>query len=217
MAKARDYVAPRFFPFPDLNFAILYNPKAGTKSFKKLYQDRYGVISADSYLQAPTYADLNECVQTCEIRATFVRDPLKRMISSYRYFRRKQDLFIEKNYWYPMSREMRAWLGNRTTYTFEDFVLGAVEQFPTDKHVAPQYGCHLGHANFLWPFEDINRGWQKIRLVVPYLPALPWENAGDRKIHVEVTPKAEAAIRDFYDNDYKWYEDVCSKAKFCAP
>lgn len=214
MAKARDYVAPRFFPFKEWNFALLYNPKAGTKSFKKLYQDKYGPVGADSYLQAPTSADLEECVKDCAVRALFVRNPLERIVSAYRYFRAKQDRFIRDFCFYPMSREMREWLGDRATYTFEEFVLGAIERFPTDKHIAPQHGVHLGHENFVWPFEDIQRGWQKLQAAVPQLGPLPWENAGDRKLQVEVTNVSLAAIKSFYETDFARWEDVCGKAGY---
>jgi hypothetical protein len=197
-------VAARYVGLPASGLAILYCCKVGTWTFRSLGKE-----------ELPTRESFHQEMKNYPIRAQFIRNPFYRIVSAFRYFAALNDRFWEENIWYPMSSEMREWLGHKSAYTFEDFVLGAFEYFPEDKHIAPQWNTHYGLANFLWPFEDIARGWQKLQDAVPGLPELPWENRS-RERPVEVTQKSKEAIRAFYDDDYHWWEDVCSKAEFCT-
>ena len=206
--RPEDAVAPRFVAWPGL--ALLYCNKAGSQSAKSLGGQRPSV-------DPPTKESFHQEMEKYRIRALFLRNPVNRIVSAYTYAVTLQQRWIHDNVLCPLSTPMRKYLGQRTNFPFEEFVFTAVEQFPTDKHIAPQSGTHYGVENFVWPLEDSARGWGKLRDIVPDLPpALPTINRSD-PTPVVITPDAEQLIRDFYAEDIEWYIDVCSQAKFCAP
>jgi len=215
MAEAwRSNVAPRFYRFDDLGFVLLYNCKVGTRTFRKVYTQVYGSEPRDE-AHIPNRQNLDEVAQL-PIRALFVRNPVDRIVSAYKFFKNLNDMFWNSNRHFPTSTAMRGWLENRHTFTFSEFVEGAINEFPTDKHIAPQYGVHEGIANFVWPFEDVAHGWLKLCDAVPVLPwELPHENRSRGERPMIDGPTADL-ISEFYKDDINWWVDVSSKAKLCT-
>lgn len=209
---SKHQVAPRFVAFPEHGLAILYCCKAGTQTFRALEKDVVGAVDRPLPTKSSFLADMRDY----PLRVQFVRDPLERIVSCYRYYVEIARKYNQDNVLCPAAPEVWQWLKSRPEHSFEEFVTTAFSEFPTDKHIAPQFWAHYGQANLVWPFEAIQAGWQEVRSRVDKpLPDLPWRNKSV-KIEVKVTDAALRAVTDFYAEDYEWYQDVCGKAELRA-
>ena len=106
---------------------------------------------------------------------------------------------------YPMSPAMRAANADGQLFSSpEVFAARAFNDFPHDKHIAPQGGWGAELADLIAPLECSQSTWVLIRRNVPGLPdAVPHENRGSRLTHL-----APAAVARFYASDIALWEKV---------
>lgn len=128
----------------------------------------------------------------------FVREPLGRIHSVYRYFAAREQRFRERGIVYAMSWPMRvAYDRGRLFESFETFVERALNDFPHDKHIAPQTGWGAEQCEIIAPLE------RSAEVALPI--TLPRINATCGECAAE-TPQA---VRSFYANDITYWKRVC--------
>lgn len=204
---------PYFVHFPHLKWVHCYSPKCGSKTWQYLYRYFYGKHwqpDAGYTLEAIDALAADNWV------TKFIRDPLKRLTSGYRYFKYRHDVYLRTGKVFAASKHMWRWLYSRPSHKpleFDEFVRASLTVMAKDKHIAPQYGCHGFRAQWLWPFERFTQGWQIMRDRMPALPeAPPHMNASEKQIEAPWTPELLELAREFYAQDIKWHTDVSRNA-----
>lgn len=211
-------VAPRYIHFPELHYAQLISCKCGTWTFSNLYQDRYGNRSDHNRTEA-TIENLRKLKAEGVFLAQFVRNPARRAISGYEFFKRLYKRRREQNIHFPESPEMRTWHGDRNSdFSFDEWLIASRDYFPLNKHVHPQWGVHEGLADMVWPLEDSHTGWRHIRQAIGEndLPVeLPVDNPTVKlQERYFTSQKVINTFEDIYHKDIEWYQHVCNLAKF---
>lgn len=129
-----------------------------------------------------------------------MRNPYWRFASVFRYFQKPGR---------ARSKEMRA--ANADGWLFRSidvFAERALNDFPNDKHIAPQTGWGAEIADIQAPLYRAGDAWVLIRNRVskPLPDLFPRINANVDSQECEVP----AIVRSFYANDYAYWARVCA-------
>lgn len=141
-------------------------------------------------------------LETPLARLMFVRHPVERLLSVWRYF----VLGPFTGPGIPLVNET-----DDDLRTFEQFVEFAIRHRYLDRHFLPQVFYGSAEGITLVPFERLKRTWNAIRLAWPALGALPHERRSEGP-SLLIDPGLQARIRSAYAADFKLYERAHKEA-----
>jgi hypothetical protein len=197
----------RYVPFDRHRWAHCYSARAGSWSFRDLYRVLYG--EKDFGRDHQTKDQLDELKGFGWFVTWFVRDPIARFTSVFKYFALLEDRFKRTGTWYATSPEMRkANADGRLFESIDTFAERAFNSFAKDKHIAKQTGWGAECADLIAPLERSVAAWRVIesRVAEP-LPHMPWKNSTGEIGHWAVPWQ----VRQFYDTDITYYRKVCAE------
>jgi hypothetical protein len=205
--KAKHEGRLRFTPFARHRWAHCHFPRAGSWSFRDLYRTLYG--EKDYGRDHQTKDELADLQRVGWLVSWFVRDPIARFTSVFKYFALLEDRFKRTGTWYATSPQMRkANTDGRLFESIDTFAERAFNSFPRDKHIALQTGWGAECADFIAPLERSATAWRFIRArAAEPLPPMPWKNATGDAGHW-ATPWQ---VRQFYDTDITYHRKVCAE------
>jgi len=107
---------------------------------------------------------------------------------------------------HPMSPAMRSANADGQLFSSpEVFAERAFNDFPHDKHIAPQGGWGAECADLIAPLEQSAPAWSRLSVHVPGLPIdVPFDNHQSR-----ASNDAPVIARAFYANDSELWNKVC--------
>jgi hypothetical protein len=178
----------RFIALPQHRWAHVHFPRAGSWSARTLAADLLG----GEYRQPndQTAEQLAALKARGWLTSWLVRDPIARFVSVFRYFQKPDR---------ARSKEMRAANADGRLFASIDiFAERAFNDFPCDKHIAPQTGWGAEQCEIIAPLERSGE------VVLPI--ALPRLNANVDARECEVP----LAVQQFYANDYAYWQRVCA-------
>jgi hypothetical protein len=207
----REKWSNRYQYFPSLGYAQAVHHKAGVSTFKQLARD----LGQSQFRPFPKNWEMRQAQREGVFIALFVRDPIDRFLSLWRYVgemdspRRSK---VEGPTFYRWYRRMG--LPDPGQFDFDEFCDIVVRNHRKDEHTHLVHWQHRDEEGlipeFVWPFERIGEGWRHIRSKVPRLPRrLP-------KANTTPTHKARELpdfVLDWLKPDIEFHREITEKWK----
>lgn len=208
---SKSRAAPRYVYLPRHRLAVLFCHKAGSSSAKRLLFE----VTGESYRDPEDISlePLQALADDGVALVQFVRNPVDRVVASWRRATRAARRFAMTGCLMAVSAPVWQWI-SKDDLSFSSYLRAVVDDFPDEKHVAPQYGMHGTIPRMTWPLEDAARGWRHVQQWHD-LPAYPHRNASEIvNAGDHFSPADWGLFRRHYSEDLNWYADVCRNAEF---